>query len=192
MAKVVRAADQERVRWRNDGGWTRDIARDSADEHGFTWRVSIADVEADGPFSFFAGFDRLLVLLDGVGMDLVSTDDGSRMTLRPDQPRARFVGELAITAELVDGPTVDFNVIWDRVRFSAAELDDWRGRTIGKHSGSVVIAHVLSGALTIDGDDVAGPGETILDESGTGLLLVGEAEAIVVVLQPILDANQVG
>ena len=188
--RVVRAAEQTRVRWRNDGGWTRDVGRDSHTEHAFTWRVSIADVEADGPFSRFDGFDRLLVLLGGVGMDLVCTEVGETMRLRPDTPRARFAGEVAIVAELLAGPTTDFNVIWDRTRFTLREHDDWRGRTIGGHEGSVVVAHLLRGALESADGIRANVGETLIDDSGEGVRLTGAGEAIVVVLTSVVDAKR--
>lgn len=189
--RVVRAAEQPRIRWRNDGGWTRDIARDSSNEHDFSWRVSIADVEADGPFSIFEGFDRLLVLLDGVGMDLVFPESGEVIGLRPDARRARFAGEAAITAELLDGPTTDFNVIWDRSRFSLREYDDWRDRPVGGGAGDVIVVHVVAGQLRTDGGIGAVEGETMIDESGRGTRLIGDGEAIVVVLEPLVEAIRV-
>jgi uncharacterized protein len=188
--KVVRATDQPRVRWRNDGGWTRDIARGSPDEHGFSWRISIADVEVDGPFSVFEGCERLLVLLDGPGMDLVRVDGAEPMRLRPGAPRARFAGEDVITAELLRGPTADFNVIWDRSRFWLLECDDWSDTALGGLPGSVVVVHVLSGALATAGGIRGAAGETMIDESGQAIRLLGEGEAIVVVLNPLVDANQ--
>ena len=189
--KVVRAADQPRVRWRNDGGWTRDLARNSPNEHGFSWRVSIADVEAEGPFSIFEGCDRLLVLLEGVGMDLVRTDGGETMRLRPGAGRARFAGEEAITAELLSGPTTDFNVMWERSRFTLQQHDDWRDRALGGRPGSVVVVHVLSGALQTDRGIRGAVGETMIEESGQAIRLLGDGEAIVVVLHSLVDANQV-
>jgi len=188
--KVVRAAEQPRIRWRNNGGWTRDVARDSSQEHDFSWRVSIADVEADGPFSRFEGFDRLLVLLDGVGMDLVCTESGEVLQLRPAATRARFAGEVAITAGLLDGPTTDFNVIWNRSRFSLEECDDWRGRSMGGRDGSVVVVHVLSGSLETDAGVRGVAGDTMIEESCRVIRLNGEGKAIVVVLDPLVDANQ--
>ena len=189
--RVVRAAEQQRIRWRNDGGWTRDVARDSPNEHGFSWRVSIADVETDGPFSIFEGCDRLLVLLDGNGMDLVFPETGELIGLRPDARRARFAGEAAITAELLDGPTADFNVIWDRSRFTLNELECWRDCSLGGGVGSIVVAHVVTGQLQSD-DEVRGvAGDTMIDDSGHGVRLSGDGEAIVVVLELVVDANQV-
>ncbi len=189
--KVVRAADQPRIRWRNDGGWTRDVARDSPNEHDFSWRISIADVEADGPFSIFEGFDRLLVLLEGVGMDLVSPEIVGPMHLRSGTPRARFAGEAAITAKLFDGPTTDFNVIWDRSRFTLQEHHDWRVRAVGGSRGSIVVVHVLEGELRANGGTRCVAGDTMIDENGLGVRLSGDGEAIVVVLESLVDAIRV-
>lgn len=188
--KVVRAADQPRVRWRNDGGWTRDIARDSPLEHGFSWRISVADVEANGPFSRFDGCDRLLVLLDGVGMDLLCADDGTIIRLGRSARRARFAGEATIVAQLRDGPTSDLNVIWNRSRFHLVECAGWNGMEIGGGAGSIVMVHVMAGSAQTDQGVRAVAGDTMIEESGSALRLTGDAEAIVVVLVRTLDANQ--
>jgi len=188
--KIVRAADQPRVRWRNDGGWTRDVASDSPHTPNFSWRISIADVEADGPFSRFDGCDRLLVLLEGAGMDLVCIENGERMQLRPSATWARFAGEVAIAAELLDGPTTDFNVVWDRSRFSLQEREDWRDRTIGGRGGCIVVVHVLSGSLESDAGGRGVAGDTLIEDSGCAVRLIGDGDAIVVVLDSLFDANQ--
>lgn len=41
--------------WRNGGGATREVARhpQGAAADGFEWRVSVADIGADGPFSAY-------------------------------------------------------------------------------------------------------------------------------------------
>ena len=191
--KVVRAADQTRIRWRNDGGWTRDIARDSPHEHDFSWRISIADVETDGPFSHYEGFDRLLVLLDGAGMDLVVADNGETMRLRPSTPSAWFSGEVTINAELLDGPTTDFNVIWDRSRFFVEERADWRERAVVAQQGVRVVAHVLSGVLETDVGVRGVVGDTLIGDTGEGVRLSGEGDAIVVLIAArpaIVDAKR--
>ncbi len=188
--RVVRVADQPRIRWRNDGGWTRDVARDSVGEFEFSWRISVADVEVDGPFSRFDGFDRLLVLLEGVGMDLVCADPRDTIQLRTSARRARFAGELAVAAELLDGPTTDFNVIWDRSRFALQEHDHWQGRSIGGRAGAIVVVHVLSGIVSADVGISGVAGDTMIDESGGTVRLSGDGDAIVVVIDPLVDANQ--
>ena len=64
--------------WRNGGGETRQVAAgtllrpgeaDGAGEEGdFGWRISIATIAADGPFSAFPGVDRCITLLSGPGV----------------------------------------------------------------------------------------------------------------------------
>ena len=64
--RVIPANEYRRMRWRNGAGWTREIhAEPSAED--WTWRLSIAEIEQDAPFSCFPGVDRELVLLSGNG-----------------------------------------------------------------------------------------------------------------------------
>lgn len=118
--RVLRAADYRRMRWKNGGGWTTELAMaaSAVSASGFDWRISIADVESDGAFSTFPDCDRHIALLDGVGMDLLFADAPS---VRLDQ-RLRFVtfaGEARTEGRLVAGPVRDFNVIVRREAFAA-------------------------------------------------------------------------
>ncbi|MFN9965665.1 MAG: HutD family protein [Lysobacteraceae bacterium] len=112
MIELMPANAHRREPWRNGGGWTREIAR-SPSEGNWDWRLSVADVGRDGPFSRFEGCDREIVLLAGQGMDL-EFEDGERVALRPPHGRLRFAGERALSARLVEGPTLDLNLIWRR------------------------------------------------------------------------------
>ena len=114
------ANEYRRERWKNQLGWTREILR-VPDREDWDWRISIAEVDRDGPFSAFAGCDRELVLLSGEGMRLCF-DDGETVTLEPPHGSHRFAGERALHAELVAGPTHDFNAIWQRERVAATVL----------------------------------------------------------------------
>jgi uncharacterized protein len=181
--RVVRGADTERVRWRNDGGWTREVARDSEGLDDFGWRVSIADVETDGPFSVFDGCDRILVMLTGAGMDLTNVDSGRVTRLRPDNARIRFAGEEPIQATLTDGPTTDFNVLWDRTRFAAEEMGRDEAHTIGSTAGAVLVAHVVAGELATE-VGVAVVGDTLIGRPGEAVTWSNQSRAIVVVLTP--------
>ena len=64
--------------WKNGGGTTREIAAfpPGAGLDDFGWRLSVAEVERDGPFSVFSGVDRTIVLLDGAGMRLRDRNTG--------------------------------------------------------------------------------------------------------------------
>jgi environmental stress-induced protein Ves len=110
-----------RQRWKNGAGMTRELvcqpagaAMDAAD-----WRVSIAEVAADGPFSVFAGVERAIVLLDGPGLHLHSVCGALDHRLdKPGEPLF-FAGELKTFARLLGGPSEDLNVMTRRQRCRA-------------------------------------------------------------------------
>ncbi|KAF1718490.1 hypothetical protein CSC74_06410 [Pseudoxanthomonas yeongjuensis] len=118
-SKVIPANEYRRVRWKNGTGWTREIAR-MPDREDWDWRLSIAEIEQDGPFSVFPGIDRELVLIRGNGLRL-RFEDGEVRELQPPHERIRFAGERVVSSELLDGPTHDFNLMWRRDAI-AAEL----------------------------------------------------------------------
>jgi len=95
--------------WKNGGGVTHEIAREDR-EGRMAWRLSIAEVAQDGPFSAFPGLSRILTVLEGAGIDLVA--DAGTLDARPLAPVA-FSGETPIFGRLVDGPIRDFNLIFD-------------------------------------------------------------------------------
>lgn len=102
--------------WKNGGGTTREIAvwPPGASMDTFAWRISVADIAADGPFSAFPGIDRQIVLIDGAGVHLQAHDDTfCHKLVRVGEPFA-FSGDTAVHATLVDGPTRDFNVMTRR------------------------------------------------------------------------------
>jgi environmental stress-induced protein Ves len=98
--------------WKNGGGSTREIVRVPENTEHWQWRLSIADITADGPFSAFPGCTRSLTLLEGAGMALQFTD--RTCDLRPPYASCRFAGEETPECTLHDGATVDFNAIWRR------------------------------------------------------------------------------
>ena len=63
------------TRWKNGGGVTREVAK-SPSQAPF-WRVSIANVDQEGPFSSFEGLDRILTVIEGKGMVLRTYERGS-------------------------------------------------------------------------------------------------------------------
>lgn len=106
--------------WKNGGGSTREITSwpPGAGLDGFDWRVSIARIAASGPFSQFAGVDRIITLLDGDGVRLQAPDLDHRLAT-PLAPFA-FSGDAAVACTLLGGPSSDFNVMTRRDRLRAA------------------------------------------------------------------------
>src|SRR5919106_3860056 len=114
MLRILRNTDYPSRPWKNGGGTTRDIAVSppGASLEDFDWRLSLAQVDRDGPFSRFDNVDRTLVLLSGA-MTLHEQDRSTE--LMPNSPFS-FAGERTIGAALAGGTTVDFNVMTRRGR----------------------------------------------------------------------------
>jgi environmental stress-induced protein Ves len=161
-SRVIPANEYRRVRWKNDLGWTREIAC-WPDQGDWDWRLSIAEIERDAEFSPFPGIERELVLLSGNGLRLVF-DDGETRELHPPHDRLRFAGERGVRGELLDGPTHDFNLMWRRGRIDA-QL--WHRPLVGTmvlfvDAGETWAVHL-----------VAGEGR-VADASGLGRLEAGD------------------
>ena len=187
---ILRARDYARMRWKNGAGWTSEILR-VPDQESWDWRLSIAEIEADAPFSAFPGIDRELVLLSGNGVRL-RFDDGAVHTLLPPHDKLRFAGERALVGELVDGMTRDFNLMWRRVAVDAAL---WHRPLVGTMVVFVEPAdtwalHLLAGqARFADGSELGqlGAGDTAVLRSTGGrqrFALDGAGEALLIRVTP--------
>jgi hypothetical protein len=117
MTLLIQFAGLEPAPWKNGGGSTTElaIAPPGAGLDTFDWRISLATIGADGPFSQFTGVDRSLALVDGPGVYLDIDEDG-RFALSEDEPLIEFAGESHVIASLAGGPTTDFNVMTRRER----------------------------------------------------------------------------
>lgn len=109
-------ADIAPTRWKNGGGNTRELAvwPPAAGMDDFVWRLSVADIERDGPFSAFPGIDRQIVLLDGAGVTLRADDGSFSHRLAVIGEPFAFSGDTSLQATLLDGATRDFNVMTRR------------------------------------------------------------------------------
>lgn len=117
MTQLIPYASLESAPWKNGGGSTTEIAiaPPGAGLDDFDWRISLATISEDGPFSVFPGIDRTLALVEGPGvtLDIVG---GKRVFLCDDDPLIEFSGESEIKATLHGGATLDFNVMTRRAR----------------------------------------------------------------------------
>ena len=195
LSRVIPANDYRRERWRNGAGWTREIYAASANGSSATWdwRLSIAEIESDAPFSTFPGVDRELVLLSGNGLRL-RFDDGETHQLDPPHGRLRFSGERTVTGELLDGRTEDFNLMWRR---DAVTTRLWHRPLVGPmvvfvDPGSTWVVHLLAGDARFATDTRLQPlatGDTALLLAGdarTRYALEGAGEALLIRIDPIL------
>jgi hypothetical protein len=179
---VLRSRDYRRMPWKNGGGETVEVALHPADATLalFDWRISMAHVASDGPFSLFPGIDRTLLVLDGAGVRL-AIGATAAIELRPGTPSALFPGDVSTTATLIDGPITDLNVMTRRATYRHAvrylALSESTGRVAPSH---IEVLVVVAGRLRIVGGTtveleardavVFEPGErAVLEPQGTVL-----------------------
>ncbi|MBZ5714909.1 HutD/Ves family protein [Nannocystis pusilla] len=145
---LVPRAAQRRVRWKNDLGWTTELAvrPDGASE--FDWRVSIAEVDADCTFSNFPGIDRSVLVLSGPGFDL-HVDGEPPAPLRLGGPAHAFSGDRTTSCTLVGGPTRDFNVMTRRGRVRHSLFIAQAPTTLERAPGLGWVVYVERGAVTL-------------------------------------------
>lgn len=169
--RLLKAAGHRRMPWKNGGGETIEIAvhPPGAGLAGFEWRVSMATVAADGPFSLFEGIDRTLSILRGAGMDLAVEGRGrARLTARSDP--LSFPADRPAEARLHDGPITDLNVmtrrgLW-RHRVSRLLVAD--GGRIGAEDAWTLVVPLAPCRFEADGNAL---------EAGLGDVLVAEGPA---------------
>ncbi|GAB2622045.1 HutD/Ves family protein [Novilysobacter erysipheiresistens] len=191
-SRVIPANEYRRERWKNQLGWTREIARGGGDGgEDWDWRLSIAEIERDAAFSTFAGIDRELVLLAGNGLRL-RFEDGETVELQPPHDKHRFSGERAVTGELIDGLTHDFNLMWRRDR---VQVELWHRPLVGPmvifaEPHSTWAVHLIAGQARFADDSGLPPlasGDTAILAAGEDKLrhvLDGGGEALVIRIAP--------
>jgi len=96
--------------WRNGKGVTREIAREPPAPAEFDWRVSLASLDEDGPFSSYPTYQRVVVLVDGPGFTL-DFADGSTQVLAERGAAAVFQGDAAVVCRLHEGPCRDLSLM---------------------------------------------------------------------------------
>ncbi|MDB5556388.1 MAG: HutD-family protein [Rhizobium sp.] len=110
--RILRASHYKVMPWKNGGGETTEIAvsPEGAGLADFDWRVSMAKVAGDGPFSAFPGIDRTLTILEGAGIMLfVEGAEPKQLTL--ETAPLTFPADAATSAALIDGTVIDLNVM---------------------------------------------------------------------------------
>lgn len=168
--KLLPASGHKRMPWKNGGGETIEIAvsPEGASLSQFDWRVSMATVASDGPFSAFPGIDRTLSILEGNGMTLL-IDGREPAPLTQASAPLPFPADVATSASLIDGTIVDLNVMTRRgklahhVRRLAVEGE---GSLASEAATTLIVCH--RGAVALEDD-----GHTVTLSAGDAVLASG-------------------
>ncbi len=147
--KIQRRAEHTPMPWANGRGTSYEIASNRNSEGLWTWRLAMAPVNEDGPFSRIECVNRSLVVVEGVGMNL--SVDRKKVQCEPLQV-VQFRGEAITEASLIDGPILDINLMVRRNDATGTmQIIDHAEQTL---EASIVVATSGSAMVICDGAEV--------------------------------------
>jgi environmental stress-induced protein Ves len=184
--RIIRQSSFAAVPWRNGGGVTYEAIRVPAGSEPFLWRLSVARIDAAGPFSDFAGYHRFMVLLKGAGVVLrfsartATAAVGGTAAGRVGEPvrelrsagdMAEFDGGLAVHCELIQGPCVDLNLMVSKtlsgVQARVEEIGVGDSLPVGRESTTLLFPLDVPAALAgVGGTDLIEPWDVALLSGG--------------------------
>jgi environmental stress-induced protein Ves len=104
----IRLQDTPVSPWKNGGGITQLLVCWPSTSD-WVFRMSVARVDSDGPFSEFKGVDRGFPGLSGKGVVLQFPEH--RVEVGALDTAIQFSGDVPCQCSLTNGPTVDFNLM---------------------------------------------------------------------------------
>lgn len=161
--RVIGPSEYRVMPWKNGGGVTSEIWA-SPPSGAFDWRVSIATVNADGPFSTFTGYERHIMTLSGEGM-MLDIEGRGKFALKPLKPFS-FSGDARVYGSLLQGAVLDFNLMVRRdfgsgtLRAAECKAGDRLGSEKSLH-----LVYVLQGECEAEGYQLK-PNSSFFLESG--------------------------
>jgi environmental stress-induced protein Ves len=133
--KQIRLQDVPVSPWKNGGGTTQSLVCWPSPSD-WVFRMSVARIDSDGPFSEFKGVDRWFAVLSGEGVVLQFPE--RRVEAGALDAAVQFSGDLPCQCSLINGPTVDFNLMVQGVSANMARID--RSPYIAKFKAQTTLA----------------------------------------------------
>lgn len=113
--RITRVDEVSAVPWRNGGGVTRELLA-WPDPRDWLLRVSVAEINASGPFSIFPGVDRWFAVLAGGSVRLETAGRAALELTNADTGLHYFPGDVATDCTALGSATRDFNLMAMRAR----------------------------------------------------------------------------
>jgi len=150
-ARVIRFADYPVTAWKNGRGVTREVISVGTRPDGtFGWRLSMADIVVDAPFSRFAGIERHLAVLAGGPLEIVV--EGTPRRIEVGGAITTFAGDAVVSARPIEATVTDLNLMID--------VTDWSGSlevvSSTAHSSSVTALVAIRDGLRVRSTGPAG------------------------------------
>ncbi len=163
--------------WVNGAGTRQELA--TGDHAGdIVWRLSVAAIERDCPFSTYPGLSRLHTLIAGVGTRLTGT--GVEIEVRPMVPVA-FDAAIPLDCMLIDGAATALNVIYDPVAIYAELLALDAGAHLIEAREIAVLC--VSGSAAINGETLEASQGAVV-QNAAAITVDPSAEVLCALLDP--------
>jgi hypothetical protein len=131
----IRLQDTPVSPWKNGGVTTQSLVCWPSPSD-WVFRMSVARIDSDGPFSEFKGIDRWFAVLSGEGVVLQFPE--RRVEVGALDVAVQFSGDLPCQCTLTNGPTVDFNLMVQGVSANMARI--YRSPYIAKFKAQTTLA----------------------------------------------------
>ena len=152
MLTILSPKTFKTIAWKNGLGLTTKLAINSGGNiNYFDWRLSIASVVNDGDFSYFSGYQRHLVLIEGEGL-ILDHRNGELDELTNVLDVAHFDGGSKTCGRLVNGGIKDFNIMTNNNSF-AAEVNchvEQHSTNISLLANRSIFAYSLTNEMNIE------------------------------------------
>jgi hypothetical protein len=146
--RIIRKGEFREGPWRNGMGVSWDIASEPEGAEDFGWRLAIARIDRDVPFSDYPGVDRIFTLIEGNGLDLDFAGGPSLAVERRFVPHP-FPCDVPTFCRLRHGPCRALNLFTRRTAWRATVEILSSGAEIA-HDGPILL-FALEGAADHDG-----------------------------------------
>ena len=180
--RILYATERASAPWKNGGGVTQEVMiwPNGAPLDDFEWRISIADILTDGPFSKFPGISRVLTVIQGDGLRLAIAGAES-LDLDSTSPPLSFAGDVGCHATLTKGPIRDLNLMARRDVYSVSArrlhvVGDTVIRCDAETTLAVALDPLTCGGERLNSEDaaLAASGENLRVTASTARVVIAE------------------
>ena len=188
MIKIISPNQFKTIPWKNGKGETTELA---ISQNGclanFDWRLSIASVIEDGPFSDFSGYYRNLILLDGNGIKLTHSEQQIDV-LENYLSVSSFNGDCDTVGELIEGPILDFNLMTKVGKYKVETITLIEQQSIQLNNNGLCFIYSLhsKSSIKIQLEEAILPkGCLAIVSSASSKLVISGSNLIIILLQDI-------
>lgn len=147
---ILKAATYRQGLWRNGLGVSWEITEEGGDP--FDWRMALARLDADAPFSDYPGIDRVFTIIEGNGIKL-EIDGVGAIEAKRYRP-VFFPGDRATSCHVVSGPCRALNLFVKRGGFVPDVVITCHGKGDELVLAGLNLLFIIDGEAALDGEDM--------------------------------------